>query len=418
MDRWTKGAEIFRSKDRGNTWKPLMATAVLDGGGAQHVYHHRDKLGPPQWVGDIKIDPFDSNRAMIVEGGGVWATDDLEASDTGKPIHWSFHSKNLEETAVRDLVSPPEGAPLLSVMLDACGFRHDDLDVSPKRGIFTNPICASAEDIDFAEKKPSVMARVGAYPWDASKSPRGALSTDGGATWKQFASEPADCGGMGSVAVSADGAVVLWAPREAHPAYSRDGGKTWTQSAGLPNPANSPDWAPWFLRLASDRVNPKKFYAFNALEGNVLTSEDGGAHFEVASEGLRSVPDYELHFSSIRAVPGHEGDVWVTSKDALMHSTDSGSSFDRVDSVEEAHGIGFGRAAPGQSYPAVYMSGVVNGVTGFFRSDDAAESFVRINDDAHQYGGATVIIGDPRVYGRVYVAPGGRGIVHGEPKAK
>jgi hypothetical protein len=62
------------------------------------------------------------------------------------------------------------------------------------------------------------------------------------------------------------------------------------------------------------------------------------------------------------------------------------------------------------------MSGTVEGVTGFYRSDDAGGSFVRINDDDHQYGGATVIIGDPRVYGRVYLAPGDRGIVYGEPK--
>ena len=418
MDRWTKGAEIFRSKDRGKTWQPLMQTAVFDGGGAQHVYHHREKIDAPQWLGDIKIDPFDPNRAMIVEGGGIWATRDLTAADGGKPTHWSFHSENLEETVVRDLISPPEGAPLLSVMLDACGFRHDDLDVSPKRGTFKDPMCASAEDIDFAEQKPGVVVRVGAYPWDGQQAPRGALSTDGGATWTPFGSEPANSGGMGSVAISADGGAVVWAPREAHASYSRDGGKTWTKSAGLPDPAKSPDWAPWFLRLASDRVNPKKFYAFDALEGVVFTSDDGGATFEKAANDLRAVPDYELHFTTLRAVPGHEGHLWITTKDRLARSTDSGRSFDSIDGAEEAYGVGFGRAAPGRDYPALYLSGKVDGVIGFYRSDDQGKRFVRINDDAHQYGGATVIIGDPRVYGRVYVAPGGRGILYGEPKAK
>jgi hypothetical protein len=47
MDRWGKGAEVFRSLDRGKTWKPLMAKATLDGGGAAHTYHHRAKLTPP-----------------------------------------------------------------------------------------------------------------------------------------------------------------------------------------------------------------------------------------------------------------------------------------------------------------------------------------------------------------------------------
>jgi hypothetical protein len=150
----------------------------------------------------------------------------------------------------------------------------------------------------------------------------------------------------------------------------------------------------------------------------VLSSEDGGAHFAAAEHELRSMPDYQLHFASIQAVPGQEGDVWVTTKEELWRSTDSGKSFREVRSVEEAHAVGFGRSAPGRSYPAIYLSGTVDGVTGFFRSDDEGASFVRINDDSHQYGGAQVITGDPRIYGRVYVAPGGRGIVRGDPKEK
>lgn len=414
MDRWTKGAEIFRSRDRGKTWKPLAATATFDGGSAKHVYHHREKLNAPQWMGDIKIDPFNANRAMIIEGGGVWETSNLGVADSDQPTRWSFHSKNLEETVARDIVSPPKGAQLLSVMLDACGFRHDDLNVSPQRGTFRNPACASAEDIDFAEAKPDVVARVGAHPWDGTKGPRGALSIDGGATWKQFESEPAGSAGLGSVALSADGKTLLWAPREAQPAYSRDGGKTWKTSTGLPAPKKSPDWAPWFVRLASDRVNANKFYVYDALEGAVFVSDDGGANFKQTTY-VNKVPEYELQFGSIKTVAGHEGEVWITTKKDLSRSSDSGKTFSAVDGIGEAHGVGFGRPAPGKTFPAIYLSGTLNGVTGFFRSDDVAENFVRINDDQHRYGGAQIITGDPRVYGRVYVAPAGRGIIYGEP---
>jgi hypothetical protein len=295
--------------------------------------------------------------------------------------------------------------------------RHDDLGVSPTRGTFQNPDCASSDDIDFAGKKPNVMVRVGNYPWDGTKGPRGGLSTDGGVTWKQFAAEPSGCGGLGSVAISADGAVVVWAPRNSTAAFSRDGGTTWTPAAGLPAPAaKSPDWAPWFLRLASDTVNPKKFYALNALTGEVLRSEDGGAHFAVAPDSVHALPEYELHYASIKAVPDHEGEVWITTKTELARSSDSGKSFSTIDGIQEAHGVGFGKAAPGQTFPAIYLSGMINDQTGFFRSDDGGRNFVRINDDRHQYGGAMVITGDPRIYGRVYVAPGGRGILYGEPK--
>jgi hypothetical protein len=105
----------------------------------------------------------------------------------------------------------------------------------------------------------------------------------------------------------------------------------------------------------------------------------------------------------------------MTGKE-LGRSTDSGKTFELLPSATESYAVGFGKAAPGASYPAVYLSGKVGEVTGFFRSDDGGARFARINDDQHQYGGANVIIGDPRVFGRVYVAPGGRGILYGTPK--
>ena len=56
------------------------------------------------------------------------------------------------------------------------------------------------------------------------------------------------------------------------------------------------------------------------------------------------------------------------------------------------------------------------GFDGFFRSDNGGGSWVRINDDKHQFGFTGQIIGDPRVFGRAYVGSGGRGILYGEPK--
>ena len=145
-------------------------------------------------------------------------------------------------------------------------------------------------------------------------------------------------------------------------------------------------------------------------------SDDSGAHFKVTARVLTSLPEYNLVVGSLQAVPDFEGHVWATGGKDLFHSSDGGQSFKTVSDVVESYAVGFGKAAPGQKYPAIYLSGKVNGVTGFFRSDDEGASFVRINDDAHQYGGSNVIIGDPRVYGRASIAPGGRGILYGEPK--
>ena len=82
----------------------------------------------------------------------------------------------------------------------------------------------------------------------------------------------------------------------------------------------------------------------------------------------------------------------------------------------EASNIGFDKAATGQNYMAIYSSGaVVDGVTGVYRSTDAGATWVRINDDAHQYGNLQeYITGDPRIYGRVYYGTNGRGIIYGD----
>ncbi|WP_262423414.1 hypothetical protein [Brevundimonas denitrificans] len=54
---------------------------------------------------------------------------------------------------------------------------------------------------------------------------------------------------------------------------------------------------------------------------------------------------------------------------------------------------------------------------GVYRSDDAGRSWLRVNDDRHEYGRRyRAVAGDPRIPGRVYVATDGRGVVYGEPR--
>ncbi|HEY2407182.1 MAG TPA: hypothetical protein VGI10_14320 [Polyangiaceae bacterium] len=412
LDRWEED-EVFRTTDGGKKWVPLIASAVRDDQGAKYLYWHKDKMSTPGWDGDVDIDPFDANRATLITGQGTWMTEDLTQADSGKPTHWAFYDKGLEETVVAALISPPAGPPLISGVGDICGFRHDDLDKPSPTGMFDNPLCNGTTGLDYAANAPNIVARVGNR--NSEKDTRGALSMDGGATWKMFASEPVGCKGAGSVALSADGKIVMWASRKAAPAFSRDGGATWTTSAGAPQAGDTPDWAPVNVRVASDRVNPNKFYVYDVKEGTAYASTDGGAHFKTTTKGLPGLPDYDLTSGSLETTPGVEGDVWVTTGKELYHSTDSGQNFSGV-TVDEGYSLGFGMAKPGFKYPAMYLIGKVGGVYGFYRSDDSGSHWNRINDDAHQFGRASVIIGDPRKYGRVYIGTGGRGILYGDQR--
>ena len=119
----------------------------------------------------------------------------------------------------------------------------------------------------------------------------------------------------------------------------------------------------------------------------------------------------------IYSTPGFENDLWIAAYDGLYHSKETqGINFKPLDKVRKIYAFGFGKAKPGMNYPALYLIGVVNGQYGFFRSDDEARSWVRINDDAHQYGLVLHIIGDMQEYGRVYVGTHGRGLITGAPK--
>ena len=170
------------------------------------------------------------------------------------------------------------------------------------------------------------------------------------------------------------------------------------------------------FRPAADRVNPNKFYVLDARNGAAYTSVDGGAKFTASPTGLPALPEYQFSSASAQATPGIEGDVWLTNFKELNHSIDSGKSYESIASVTEAYALGFGKPADGKKYPALYLIGKIGDVVGFFRSDDVGANWVRINDDKHQWGFCTIITGDPRVYGRVYVSTNGRGVIVGDPR--
>jgi hypothetical protein len=389
IDRWFPGDEIYRTTNGGQktvAWSGIGSATTRDVAGAAWLTSSKP-LGAPGWMGDVEIDPFDPAHALYITGAGIWSSYDLTAADTKASTHWTFDDDGLEETVVLDLVSPPTGAPLLSAVGDISGFRHDDLDVSPPGGMFDGYV--NTTSLDFAEAAPEIVVRAGSF------AQGGAYSWDGGTSWTQFATAPGGSKGSGSIAVSADGRTFLWAPQKATPAYSQDSGKTWTACVGLNAGA----------RVAADRANPLKFYASD--RNGMYVSTDGGANFAHTAASPSGRP---------RPVFGIEGDIWVPTGSGLLHSQDSAATFTQVAQVNTAGAVGFGMPAPGQSYPAVYLAGSVGNVWGTYRSDDAGATWQRIDDPQHQFSWINCLTGDPRLYGRVYLGTGGRGILYGDPR--
>jgi photosystem II stability/assembly factor-like uncharacterized protein len=420
------GTSIYRSSDGGATWSRIwdwtrypnrsfrytldvtaapwlkFPTTPLCGGGRPGA-EVNPKLG---WMTEtLEIDPFNSNRFMYGTGATLFGSTNLTTWDvsTTSQIAIRVMAQGIEETAVQDLISPPAGAPLISALRDITGFRHNNVDVVPAAQM--QPVRGSSVSLDYAELSPSYIVR--AANGDTANCEKSlAISTDGGATWAAVSSQPSGLTGGGSVAVSATGGgKIVWSPAGVGVFFTTGGGKTWTASTGIPAGA----------RVASDRVNPTKFYGFKS--GTFYVSTDGGKTFAARATGLPLGGPVRF-----KAVPGREGDIWLAggaewdNTYGLWHSTDSGTSFTNLANVEEADNIGFGKTATGQTYLALYAAAQVAGVRGIFRSINAGQTWLRINDDQHQWGraGETAITGDPRIFGRVYIGTNGRGIVYGD----
>jgi photosystem II stability/assembly factor-like uncharacterized protein len=408
FNHWKPHDEIYRSTNSGSTWTAVWRNNThWDYSSAPYT-----KARTPHWMGDIQINPFDPDQVMFTTGYGIWSCVNATAEDAGRSTRWVFLDDGLEETVPLALISPPAGAHLLSGLGDIDGFRHEDITVSPA-STFEGPLYGNTEDLAFAGRHPSVMARTGtARPRPGLT--RGACSLNGGKTWKAFPSEPANSAGAGAIAVSADGQTIVWTPRRGAPSFSRDRGRVWTACAGLSSG----------LRVVVDDVNPGRFYAYDSRAARLFVSTNGASGFFEVAVSLPASQGFPGGFGGgggegamLAAAPGREGDLWLAfRRGGLLHSTDGGLSFSRIAAVEEAHSIGFGKAAAGKTYPALFLAGRVQGLSALFRSDDGGQSWVRINDDQHQYGWINHVTGDPRIFGRVYFATGGRGVICGDPK--
>ncbi|HEX8238022.1 MAG TPA: hypothetical protein VF600_18930 [Abditibacteriaceae bacterium] len=376
------GDHFFLSTDGGASWTNVVqrgyqrdanGVAWLDGSFSIH------------WTGSIEFDPFNTKRVHVVSGNGIFTTENIDAT----PAVWKFNVRGLEETVPLDVVSIPNGGPVLSVIGDYDGFRSTD--VSQYAPIHT-PRMGTTNGLAYAYAQPNKVVRAGREIY---------LSNDAGVTWTKAASVK---GTQGTVALSADGQVLLHTPERSQVTYrSTDNGTTWNAVNGLDFNA----------AVVADAVNPNRFYAYNTGSGAFLVSTDAGATFAATA----SLPGGGSR--RIQSVPQFTGHLLVAlGQNGLVHSTDGGRSFTKLSRVRTCDAVGVGKAAPGAAYPTLFMWGSVGTVTGLFRSTDQGATWIRLNDDAHEWGGpgnGHFVIGDMNHFGRVYMSTVGRGIVVGEP---
>lgn len=409
--------ELFRTTDGGKSWTPVFAHGYeYDYSVAPYI-----KMAPLHWMFDVEIDPCNPDHAMFTTGFGGWETFNLSdcAKKKGKVV-WSLYTRGIEETVPLELYTPKSGARVLVGIGDYGGFTFDDLTQPVAAGSNYYPYFANTDGITGAWHRPEVAVRVGEVFHGKPGQLPVSWSEDGGHTWQMCEAVPQEKAHHGHIAVASDASSWIWTP-ERMPAYrTTDKGRTWSACQGLPNG----------IRTIADKENPQRYYAVDVVRRKLYRSQDGGQTFTADSlrlDGYQPLP-WDLNRSSSRgdnrggqdriyAIPGQEGMLWLAAWDGLylIDTNVATPNVNPCSQVRQTTAFGLGKGLS-DACPSLYLIGTVNGQYGFFRSDDAARSWVRFDDPQHQYGKLLHIIGDWQEHGRCYIGTHGRGMITGYPQ--
>lgn len=434
------GTQIYYSTDAGKTWVQSFAynvtTVTMDENGIGWMNN-----SSIHWSGSAAIDPFDSKRVFVSSGNGVFRTDDISAytlkaspwlhedtkiydawgAVTNNQV-WKVSSHGIEETVPYEVVSISEG-PLVSVIADYDGFRHDDIAKYPSKRHVTKVDAernlGSTYSLAYAYKSGKLvkLSDKRVYEGKYNNIPIAPLqySNDSAASWSvETYTGPDTSYKGGTVAISADGDVAIWSPEGSDKVFRNYNSTTWDNATGIS--ANA--------YVVSDPENEDVFYAYEKSTGAFYKSSDKGKSFAKVSEPGIS------QFKKFRAIPGYSGDLWLPvalqdekgnpKSGKLLHSTDAGATWKALDGVDYCEAVGFGAPKEKGKYPAIYVFATIKNVTGVFASDDSGKTWTRINDDAHEYGGLAngeFVMGDMNTYGVVYMSTAGRGIAARVPSS-
>jgi hypothetical protein len=371
---------------------------------APYMASSGDGIG--NWASDVAIDPFNSAQIMHTYGGGIWATNQGTSTTTLTAANsWYFPDTGIGMTALLGMAATTGGTPLFSAMGDVGGFAFTALSFSPTQGnIFFNGGGGNATSVDYAGLAPQDAVLVGNMG-----TTFGAYTTNG-VTFTPFSAIPGGSSGNGTVAISANGSTIVWAPSGQAAYYSSNNGSSWTLST-----LGASGALPTGGTILSDKVNPNYFYYWteNSSDNSwtLYISSNGGHTFSASAGGSLATGNPTLVVN-----PKVAGQLWLGTYVGIYESTNFGASFSHPNSYStNVSSLAVGAAAPGSSYPAVYMYGTPagNSFEGIYRSDDGGNTWSLLNSTNLQWGGTGLLAADPNVFGRVYLGAGG--IIIGNP---
>lgn len=383
--------------------------------------------------GQMVFDPAAGDKIWLAEGIGVWSGTFTTSTDTvkNKPV-WTSSSLGIEQLVARSVIVPPGGKPVVAAW-DRPVFHLSSNDGYPSRhgteATAIHPI-VHGWSLDYtAQNSLHLVALANNWgPIDTS-----GYSTDGGQTWTLFSARPNAASWKMSGCIAAtnlDNILVVqgdgWLWR------STDRGATWVAATlpGATNTATERDYLHGGSNykkqvLAVDRVNIGTVYLHFYNHG-IYRSTDHGATWTLVSNQSFDGGNAYWH-TKLRTVPGQAGHIFLTVGQAgvkgatnpaathLWRSMDGGVTWSTVAGIAEPYDVALGKAAPGKSYPAIYVVGWYNNEYGIWRSVDNAGTWTKASTfPLDSLDEIVVIAASQDVYGDIYVGFNGSGWAYGK----
>jgi len=449
-----KGDAIFYSENAGEDWMPILHDLEIGIMEFDEVPYMKPQYNGNEnlihWLSDIKIDPFDANRAVFNTGTGIFMTENLQDCKSGNSVIWRPNCNGVEETVHLNVYSPPAGeVKLIDIIGDLGGFAFTNLH-KPCENSFADDegnryiTCLNA---DYPDSNPMLVAVTSRGNWKGKTTGGLIWSEDQCKTWRRL---PDPTGiteridrlidairrpntNSGWTAISADGKTLVWSVGEGNRlpidtvVFTEDLGRTWKKCQVFDRNNDRVDENSTLktLKVLSDRIDPEVFYGFGDDSLFYISTDRARTFYEITVPDV--FPKLELGGmdgrmpAEIRAESGKTGVVWIaTGEEGLwkitFHKDRKTADFERVTKKGDfIFRQGMGKEAPNSSCKTLYVNGIMDGEYGFYRSFDEGKSWQRINNDRQMFGDIRSIVGDPREFGRFYIATGSRGVLWGQP---
>jgi hypothetical protein len=363
--------QLNESVNGGTSWAGWTTNATLSSNNIPWLTATAPWVSPSA----LAFNPLEPNELLASGDNGFWTTTVPQTITSTTPIVWTSQGTGIEQLVANEIIVPPGGDPVVASWDRGFFYISNAQIVASTFGPVADSAISAGWSIDYASSDPSFIVGISDGAYTGITTERSGYSTNGGQTWTPFPTDPPGVGTggayqgpwAGSIAASTP-TNILWAPANRNqPYYTTDGGNTWN-AVSLPGASNWADHGgAWYgndRNVTADRVLANTFYLVFDTHGVYQTTNGGAAWTQIYAASPTSGPFYYSGGNErIQAVPGEAGNLFYSPgitdmpNDLFYQSTNAGSTWSAVAHVGAAYAFGFGAAAPGHRYPAIYMAG-------------------------------------------------------------